>query len=109
MAVSFDNFAQLDIRVGRIVEVNEIPRAKKPMYKFRIDFGTEGVRQCVAGVKPFYTMDQLQGKLVVAVVNLAPRPIAGVLSECMVLASFSDTQLSLLVPDKEMPLGTKVA
>jgi tRNA-binding protein len=109
MAVSFDTFAELEIRVGKIVEVEEIPKAKKPMYKFRIDFGTEGAKQCVAGVKPFYTRDQLQGKLVVAVVNLAPRPIAGVLSECMVLASFTDTDLSLLVPDKEMPPGTKVA
>lgn len=109
MSVSIDIFAQLDMRVGKIVEVDNVPQARKPMYLFKIDFGTMGVKQCVGGIKAYYTKEQLLGKLVAAVVNLEPKSIAGVVSECMMLASFTETQLSLLTPDKEMPPGTKIA
>jgi tRNA-binding protein len=109
VSVAFDSFAQLDIRVGVILEVEDIPQARKPLYRLQVDFGPEGVKQCVAGIKPYYSKEQLSGKRVVAVVNLEPRSIAGVMSECMILASFTESELSLLVPDKEMPLGCKVA
>ena len=109
MSVPLEAFAQLEIRVGKIVEVEDIPQARKPLYRFNVDFGSVGTRQCVAGIKQFYTKEQLVGKLVVAVMNLQPKSIAGVMSECMLLASFDDTSLSLLRPDKEMPPGTKVA
>ena len=107
--VPFRGFAQLDIRVGKILTVEDIPTARKPIFKFTIDFGPLGVKQCAGGIKAFYTKEQLVGKQVVAIMNLEPKPIAGVLSECMMLASFTETDLSLLRPDKEMPLGTKVA
>ncbi|HME18962.1 MAG TPA: tRNA-binding protein [Nitrososphaerales archaeon] len=109
MPVAFDAFAQLDIRVGIILEAEGMPQARKPLYRLRVDFGPEGVKQCVAGIKPYYSKEELSGKRVVAVVNLEPRSIAGVMSECMLLASFTESELSLLVPDKEMPLGCKVA
>ena len=109
MSVSFDTFAQLEFRVGRILEVEDMPQARKPLYRVKVDFGAEGQRQCVAGIKPYYTKEELQGKLVVAVVNLEPRSIAGVVSECMLLASFNETELSLLIPDKEIQTGSKVA
>jgi len=109
VTVPFDTFSQLDIRVGAVLEVEDIPQARKPLYRLRVDFGPEGVKQCVAGIKPYYSKEQLQGKRVVAVVNLEPRPIAGVISECMLLASFTDAELALLVPDNDMPLGCKVA
>ena len=109
MTVPFDTFSQLDIRVGAVLEVEDIPQARKPLYRLRVDFGPEGVKQCVAGIKPYYSKEQLQGRRVVAVVNLEPRPIAGVISECMLLASFTDAEVALLVPDKDMPLGCKVA
>ena len=107
--VPFQAFAQLDIRVGKILTVDDIPTARKPLYRFTIDFGVLGVKQCAGGIKAFYTKEQLVGKQVVAILNLEPKPIAGVVSECMMLASFTDTDLSLLRPDKEMPPGTKVA
>jgi tRNA-binding protein len=112
MSVPFETFSQLDFRVGRIISVEDIPTARKPLYKFKIDFGPLGVKQCVGGIKQFYTSEQLMGKQVVAVLNLPPKPIAGVISECMMLASFEEqnlSDLSLLRPDKEMPLGSKVA
>jgi len=107
--VSIDTFAQLDIRVGKIIEVDDIPQARKPLYRFRIDFGPIGVKQCAGGIKAYYSKEQLLGKEVAAVINLEPKSIAGVVSECMMLASFTETQLSLLTPDRDMPPGTKVA
>jgi tRNA-binding protein len=112
VTVPLETFSQLDFRVGRIISVEDIPNAKKPLYKFTIDFGPLGVKQCVGGIKKFYTEEQLMGKQVVAVMNLPPKPIAGVISECMMLAAFEEenlSDLSLLRPDKEMPLGSKVA
>jgi tRNA-binding protein len=107
--IPFQTFAQLEFRVGKILTVDDIPTARKPLYKLTIDFGPLGIKQCAGGIKAYYTKEQLVGKLVVAVLNLEPKPIAGVMSECMMLASFTDSDLSLLRPDKEMPPGTKVA
>jgi tRNA-binding protein len=109
VSVSIATFAQLDIRVGRIIEVDDIPQARKPIYRFKIDFGPLGIKQCAGGIKTYYTKDQLMGKQVVAVINLEPKSIAGFISECMMLTSFTETDLSLLSPDKAMPSGTKVA
>ena len=92
-----------------MVEVDEMPQAKKPMYKLRIDFGDGTPKQCVAGIKASYTREQLIGKIVVAVVNLPPKSVVGVVSECMMLAAVDNGGASLLSPDKELPLGTKVA
>jgi tRNA-binding protein len=99
----------MDIRVGVITEVDDIPQARKPMYRLKIDFGPLGTKQCVGGIKPYYTKDQLVQKAVIAIVNLEPKSVAGVTSECMMLASFTETELSLLTTDKKMPVGTKVA
>ena len=109
MPIPFDVFAQLEIRIGKILEVEDMPQARKPLYRLKVDFGPEGTRQCVAGIKPFYSKEELTGRLAVAVLNLEPRSIAGVMSECMLLASFTETELSLLAPGKDMPLGCKVA
>ena len=76
--IPFQAFAQLDLRVGKILTVEDIPTARKPLYKFTIDFGALGIRQCAGGIKVYYTKEQLVGKLVVAVLNLEPKPIAGV-------------------------------
>jgi tRNA-binding protein len=107
--VTLQTFSQLEFRVGKILTVDDIPGARKPLYKLTIDFGPMGVKQCAGGIKAYYTKEQLVGKQVVAIVNLEPKPIAGVVSECMMMTSFTETDLSLLRPDKEMPLGTKVA
>lgn len=109
IAVTLQTFSQLDIRVGKILTVDDIPQARKPLYKLTVDFGPMGIKQCAGGIKAYYTKDQLIGKLVVAIVNLEPKSIVGVTSECMMLTSFTETDLALLRPDKEMPLGTKVS
>ena len=108
VSVSIEIFAQLNIRIGKILEVEEMPQARKPMYKLKIDFGSLGIKQCAAGIKTYYSKEQLLGKQVVAIINLEPKSVVGVISECMMLSAFAETDLSLVSPDKEMPLGTKV-
>ena len=96
------------MKVGKIVSVDDIPEARKPMYRLIVEFG-DGVRsQCVAGIKDRYTKDELLEKVVVAVVNLEPKSVAGVASECMLLAAFNENELSLLTPERHVPIGTKV-
>lgn len=109
MSVSIETFGLLDIRIGKILEVDDIPQARKPIYKLKIDFGPLGIKQCAGGIKPYYTKEQLVGKEIAAIINLEPKSVAGVISECMMLASFTETDLALMRPDKDMPLGTKVA
>jgi tRNA-binding protein len=109
MSISIDDFAKVEVRVGKIASVDDIPAARKPMYKLMVEFGDGSTKQCVAGIKPFYSRDHLVGRLVVAVVNLQPKSVAGVISECMVLAAYNETELSLLKPDKEISPGTKVS
>ena len=109
MSLSFAEFSKLEMRVGKIVEIDDIPQARNPMYKLRIDFGPLGVKQCVGGIKAHYTKAQLLGRQVVVVINLQPKSVAGVTSECMMLAASDEKDIALLEPDKEMPLGTKVS
>jgi export-related chaperone CsaA len=108
LVVSIDEFSKIEMRVGRIVTVEDIPAARNPMYKLMVDFGEGNTKQCVAGIKNFYPKEHLVGKFVVAVVNLQPKSVAGVMSECMLLAAYNESELSLLLPDKELPLGIKV-
>jgi methionine--tRNA ligase beta chain len=108
VSIPFETFSQLDIRVCKVIEIEDIPQARKPMYRIKIDVGDGTPRQCVAGIKGSYSKEQLMGKTVVAVMNLQPKSVVGVLSECMLLAAFDDGGASLLSPDKELPLGTKV-
>jgi export-related chaperone CsaA len=108
LSISIDDFSKVEMRVGIVTSVEDIPQARKPMYKLTIDFGDGMTRQCVGGIKPYYTKEQLLNRRVVAVVNLQPKSVAGVISECMMLAAFNESEVSLLSPDKDMPLGTKV-
>jgi tRNA-binding protein len=97
------------MRVGRIVEVADFPEARKPAWKLRIDFGEEiGVKRCSAQVTN-YTREQLEGRLVVAVVNFPPRQIGPVRSEVLTLgASDVEGNVILLAPDSDVPLGARI-
>ena len=109
LSISIADFAKVEMKIGRITSVEDIPQARNPMYKLTVDLGDGVTKQCVAGIKKFYTPDELHGKLVVAVVNLQPKSVAGVLSECMLLAAFNEEQLAVLKPDRDLSPGTKVA
>ena len=104
--VRFEDFQKLDLRVGVITAAENVPEADK-LLKLAVDFG-DRVRTCVAGIKGGYGLDELVGKQVVALINLEPRVIRGVQSECMLLAAQGEA-LSLAVTDGPAEPGTPVA
>ena len=105
--ISFADFEKLDLRVGKIVEVTPIPNSKKLM-KILVDFGSEQ-RQAVAGLLKYYTPEELVGKKCVFLLNLQRRMLAGVESQCMVLAAEdSEGNISVLVPEKDIAAGSKI-
>ena len=96
----FDHFAGLDLRVGRIVDVEEFPEARVPAWKLRIDFGPEVGEKRSSAQITHYARAELEGRLVVAVTNFAPKRIAGFKSECLVLGALNDANgVVLLRPD----------
>ncbi|HEV3405631.1 MAG TPA: tRNA-binding protein [Candidatus Dormibacteraeota bacterium] len=105
-----DDWLKLDIRVGRIAEVRELPEARKPSYRLRIDFGPLGTRQSVAAARTDYPSGaELVGRQVVCVFNLPPRRVAGVSSEVLVLAATqADGTLRLLQPDSVAEPGSRI-
>ncbi len=106
--VSIQEFSNIDIRVGRIVDVQDHEKARKPIYKMRVDLGELGVRDIAAGIKEVYTKEELLDRLVVVVANLEPKEIAGFMSQGMLLAAEDEGSISLLKPDKDLAPGAKV-
>ena len=107
--IDFDDFMKVDIRVGRVVRVEDFPEARKPAWRLHIDFGEElGEKRSSAQVTN-YTREELEGRLVVAVVNFPPRQIGPFLSEVLTLG-VPDEQgnVILLQPDAEVPLGGRM-
>jgi tRNA-binding protein len=107
--IEYDQFVAVDMRVGRVTEVQEFPEARKPAWKLTIDFGPEiGVKRSSAQVTN-YAREELEGRLIVAVVNFPPRQIGPVRSEVLCLgASDSEGRVILLAPDAEVPLGSRI-
>ena len=107
---SVDEFARLDIRVGRIVGAEPFPAARVPAYRLEIDFGVLGVKRSSARITRRYTPEALIGRLVVAVVNFPPRQIATFMSEVLVLGACpASDDVILLAPDDDVELGTRIA
>ena len=107
--IEFDDFLKVDVRVGRIVRVEEFLEARKPAWKLTLDFGPElGERKSSAQVTN-YSREELEGSLVVAVVNFPPRQIGPVRSEVLVLGvPDADANVILLRPDADVPLGGRM-
>jgi tRNA-binding protein len=108
--ISFDEFLKVDVRVGRIVEAEDFPEARKPAYKMRIDFGPEiGIKKTSAQITKHYSLDDLVDRLVMAVVNFPPRQIGPVMSEVLTLGVPDDEgEVVLLTPDKDVPIGGRL-
>jgi tRNA-binding protein len=106
---SIDDFLVIDMRVGRVISVEDFPEARKPAWKLDIDFGPEiGVKRSSAQVKN-YEREELDGRLVVAVVNFPPRQIGPVRSEVLTLGASDEAgNVILLAPDAEVPLGARI-
>jgi tRNA-binding protein len=106
---SVETFFQVDIRVGRVISAEPLPKARKPAYRLEIDFGPIGVRQSSAQLVALYTAEQLVGRQVLGVVNFPPRRIAGFESQVLVLGvPNEDGDVILLGVERESPLGTRV-
>ena len=108
--ITYDDFAQVDIRVGRITRAEPFPEARKPAIKLWVDFGPEiGEKRSSAQITRYYTPETLIGRQVLAVVNFPPRQIGKVLSEVLVLG-LPDAQgeVVLIAPDQTVPIGGKM-
>jgi tRNA-binding protein len=107
--ITYDDFAKVDVRVGRIVAVEDFPQARKPAWKLRIDFGPLGVKSSSAQITKLYREDDLVGKLVLAVVNFPPRQIANFFSEVLTLGiDVAPGEIVLVHPDRDVPLGSRL-
>lgn len=108
--ISFDDFLKVDIRTGRVVDAQPFPEARKPAYKLWIDFGPEiGVRKTSAQITELYTLDDLIGRMVMAVVNFPPRQIGPFMSEVLTLGvADAEGRVVLLAPDHEAPVGARM-
>ena len=108
--ITWEDFDKVDMRVGRIVAVEDFPEARKPAWKLRIDFGPQiGEKRSSAQITN-YAREQLEGRLVVAVVNFPPRQIGPVRSEVLVLGAVAgDHPVLLLEPDEGSQPGDRVA
>jgi tRNA-binding protein len=108
--IGWDDFERVDMRVGKIVEVEEFPEARKSSYRMRIDFGALGIKKSSAAVKAWYTPEDLLGRMVIAVVNFPPKQIANFLSEVLVLGAIrEDKRVALLRPDNGAHMGDRIA
>ena len=106
---TFQDFMNLDIRVGTIIDAQVFEKAKKPAYQLKIDFGTEiGVKKSSAQITEVYKCEELIGKQVLAVVNFPPRQIADFMSEVLVLGTYSKQGVVLIKPDTQVENGDKL-
>lgn len=105
--ISYDDFAKLDIRIGRVVAAEKVPETDK-LIKCTIDFGSLGERTIVSGIAEWKAPEELVGKQLPYIVNLAPRMLKGIESQGMLLAASDESGVALIVPERDVPLGTKL-
>jgi len=107
--INFEDFEKVEIHVGKIIKVEEFPKAKKPAYKLWIDFGDLGIKKSSAQITKLYEPTELIGKLILAVTNFSPRQIADFISEVLVLGVvLDDGEVVLIQPDRDVALGKRI-
>ena len=106
--INWSEFKKVEIRVGKIIEVNDFPEAIKPAYKIEIDLGPQlGIKQSSAQITDLYSKDDLINKQVVVVVNFPPKKIGSFISECLITGFYrNDKKVVLAVPDKSISNGS---
>lgn len=108
--ISWNEFEQVELRAGTVIDVQDYPEARRPAYKIKIDFGSEiGVKKSSAQVTGLYSKEELLGRQVIAVVNFPPKQIGHFMSECLVTGFYNpEGQVILAVPEKQVENGRKL-
>ena len=108
--IEWEDFERVDMRVGRVLQVDDFTEARNPSYLLQIDFGPEiGSKQSAVAIRDLYIKEELKDRLVVAVVNFPPKQIANHISEVLVLAGVNpDGSMRLLQPDATVELGARI-
>ncbi|MEM9023648.1 MAG: tRNA-binding protein [Bacteroidota bacterium] len=107
--ITWNEFENIDLRVGTVLEAHAFPKARKPAYQLTIDFGELGVRRSSAQITKHYRLEDLQGRQVIAVVNFPPKQIANFWSECLVLGVVGEAgSVVLLQPERPVANGAKI-
>jgi len=105
--ITYDDFSKVELKVGTILLAEKVEGADK-LYRLTVDMGNNEKRTLAAGVAQFYTLEELVGKQIVVVANLAPKIIRGITSQGMMLAADSEGSVAILSPGKKMPEGSRV-
>lgn len=107
--ITYEDFAKVEIRIGKIIQVEDFPKARKPAYKLWIDFGDFGIKKSSAQITQLYTKEELIGQLITAVTNFPPRQVADFMSEVLVLGVvLENNAVALVQPDRDVPLGKRI-
>lgn len=108
--ITWSEFEKVELRVGRIIQVEEFPEARKAAYKLTVDFGPDiGTKRSSAQITDLYKPEDLKDKLVVGVVNFPPKQIGPIMSECLITGFHNESDnVVLCVPDRDVHLGSKL-
>ena len=107
--ITWSDFEKVDMRVGTIIEVNDFPKARKPAYQLKVDFGAEiGIRKTSAQITKRYTKEDLLGKQTIAVVNFPKKQIANFMSECLVMGAVDGDEITLIQPEAQIENGLRI-
>lgn len=107
--LSWQEFSRVDMRVGTIIKVDDFPKAKKPAYQLKVDFGEEiGIRKTSAQITKRYAKEDLVGKQTIAVVNFPKKQIANFMSECLVMGAVDGDEITLIQPEAQIANGLRI-
>ena len=108
--ISFEDFTKVDIRVGTIIEVSDFPKARKPAYQLKIDFGELGIKNSSAQITDLYSKEDLLNRQITAIVNFKTKQIANFMSECLVIGVTNDKgEIVLLQASAKIKNGEQVS
>ena len=106
--INFEDFTKVDLRIGTIIDVDDFPKAQNPSFKLTIDFGDLGIKKSSAQITMLYGKKELIGKQIVAVVNFPKKQIANFMSECLVLGTVKDKEVTLIQPNLVVENGLRI-
>jgi tRNA-binding protein len=107
--ISWDDFENIEMRVGTIIEVLDFPEARKPAYKLTIDFGDHGIRKSSAQITDLYTKEDLLNKQIISVLNFPPKQIGPFISECLVMGVIQENNsVILLQAERKVKNGLRI-